>query len=46
MSIDYRLAPESPFPEGIEDCYAGAWVHDHVQAAKVAALRPVIGRPS
>lgn len=32
ISIDYRLAPENPYPKGHEDCYEGLkWVYDHCQ---------------
>lgn len=44
LSVDYRLAPEHPFPASVEDCHAAlAWLHGH---AKVDGARVAIGGDS
>jgi acetyl esterase/lipase len=47
LSVDYRLAPETPFPGGIEDCYAALlWLHRHAAGMGVDAERIAISGES
>ena len=40
VSVEYRLAPETPYPGPLEDCYAGLkWVYDHADELGVNRTR-------
>lgn len=47
FSVDYRLAPEAPYPAAIEDCYAVLkWVHEQSTHLEIDRNRLVIGGDS
>lgn len=42
--VQYQLAPEHPYPAGIEDCYAGLrWVKEHRASLGIDSARVGIG---
>jgi acetyl esterase/lipase len=37
VSVEYRLAPETPYPGPLEDCYRGlVWCHEHADELDIA----------
>lgn len=47
VSVEYRLAPETPYPGPLEDCYTGLrWVHENAAQLGIDRARIGIGGAS
>ncbi|MBM9506308.1 alpha/beta hydrolase [Streptomyces sp. KK5PA1] len=47
VSVEYRLAPETPYPGPLEDCHAGlVWTAEHADELGIDGERVIIGGKS